>query len=180
MRWLTFLGFRYGIALALSVLIAGFVLTLRLVAPESSTPGQPFSDHSRTLPADPHEQVHEGDDLTPIRTSAQPVTSPGAAPPEVVAKTFAQAWVRHTGVSGKDWLAGLSPYATTELRSKLTDTDPAAVPAERVTGEPQAGSFASQSFVEYTLTLDSGTLVLRLIRESGQWKVDTIDWERAR
>src|SRR4051812_18080763 len=110
MRWLTFLGLRYGIAFALALVIAGFVVTLKFVAPESSTTVQTSSGEYRDTPNVVHEHIHEGDDLAPTRAPVEPSTSPGAVPPEVVAKTFTQAWVRHTGVSGQEWLTGLSPY----------------------------------------------------------------------
>ena len=85
-----------------------------------------------------------------------------------------------TGVTADQWLAGLIPYATTELAKKLKGVDPVGVPADRLTGEPSPGVFSGQSFVEYRLPVDSGSLVLRLVSDRGQWKVDTIDWERTR
>ncbi|WP_018352322.1 hypothetical protein [Longispora albida] len=180
MRWLSYLGARYGIALGLALLIAGLVLTVRLAGPApGGEPVMPGGTGTQAVPAT-QEHADEGHDLEPSRAPASPSTGAGFAPPDVVAKTFTSAWLRHTGVSGEQWLTGLKPYATAALLDKLKGVDPAGVPAERITGDPVPGAFAGQAFVEYRLPVDSGTLTLRLIAQNGQWRVDTIDWERRR
>ncbi|WP_412540789.1 hypothetical protein R8Z50_34205 [Longispora sp. K20-0274] len=180
MRWLSYLGARYGVALVLALLIGGLVLTVKIAAPEAA-PSAVGPDTGSAQPApvntDPHQ---EGNDLEPSRSPAPPSISPGAVLPEVVAKSFAQAWLRHTGVTGDQWRAGMRPYATPDLLEKLKDTDPVQVPAERMTGEPSPGVYSGASFVEFRLAVDSGTLSLRLVADRGQWRVDTIDWERTR
>jgi hypothetical protein len=108
---------------------------------------------------------------------ARPVTSPGAPNPEDVATSFATAWLNHRGVDSTGWLAGLRPHATGRLAEKLSGTDPAGVPADRLAGAPQLVPHG-ESFVEVNLPVDSGMLRLRLIAENGRWLVDGVDWER--
>ncbi|GIG58728.1 hypothetical protein Lfu02_31000 [Longispora fulva] len=180
MRWLSYLGARYGIALVLALLIGALVLTVKIAAPEAA-PSAVGPDTGSAQPVPANTEAHqEGDDLEPSRSPAPPSTSPGAAAPDVVAKTFTSAWLKHTGVTGDQWRAGMRPYATANLMEKLKDTDPIQVPAERLTGEPSPGVYTGASFVEFRLAVDSGTLSLRLIADRGQWRVDTIDWERTR
>ncbi|MGY0232619.1 hypothetical protein [Longispora urticae] len=180
MRWLSYLGARYAIALVMVLLIAGLILTIKVVAPEAA-PSAVGPDTGSAQPAPVNTEPHqEGTDLEPSRSPAPPSTSPGAAPPEVVAKTFALAWLKHTGVTGDQWRAGLRPYATPDLMEKLKDVDPVQVPASSLAGEPSPGVYTGASFVEYRLAVDSGTLSLRLVADRGQWRVDTIDWERKR
>jgi hypothetical protein len=106
-----------------------------------------------------------------------PSTSPGAAPPEQVAADFTRAWLHHDGVTGDQWRQGLTKYATKALLDKLKNTDPAGVPAQRMTGPVKLQDEAA-SFVIAVVPVDSGTLTLHLLATNGRWQVDTVDWER--
>jgi hypothetical protein len=69
------------------------------------------------------------------------------------------------------------PYSTGALAEKLTDVDPAGVPADRLTGEP-AIIPQTESLVEVTIPVDTGRLRLQLVAPDGRWLVDGVDWER--
>ncbi len=109
---LRLLGTRYGMALLLALLVLGVVGITRAVA--GSTAGN--------------------DSLVTPDSPAPPVTSPGAAPPEKVAADFTRAWLTHEGVTAEQWRSSFATFATATLRDSLKDTDPAGVPAQRMTG----------------------------------------------
>jgi hypothetical protein len=171
---LRLLGTRYGIAVVLALLVLGVVGTMRGVAGSYRQTLGPAVEPSRSSSIDPTA----GDDsvLTPD-SPAPPSTSPGAAEPATVATDFIRGWLNHTGVTPEQWRAGFAKYATSALRDKLKDTDPAAVPAQRTTGEVVIENRAAR-FVEATLPVDSGTVRLRLLSTNGRWLVDGVDWER--
>jgi hypothetical protein len=52
------------------------------------------------------------------------------------------AWVR-TGLTPAEWLGGMRPYARPEFIAQLSHTDPARVPASKVTSQPVAVLTAS-------------------------------------
>jgi len=86
-----------------------------------------------------------------------PLTSPGAAKPQKVATQFATAWLHHTGVTAKDWLASLTPYVTDRLAGQLADADPQTVPASRITGSIAITPHAAD-WVEIAVPMDGGTV----------------------
>nr|MDT0662650.1 hypothetical protein [Micromonospora sp. DSM 115978] len=167
---------RLGIALVLAVVILGIVGATRLVA------GPLGSDTGVTgAPVEPIETVHPttGDDgVLGTGPPPAPSTSPGAAPPETVARQFATAWLDHREVTAEQWYATLLPLATAELAERLAGVDPVGVPADRLTGEPVVIPQTAR-LVEVTLPVDSGRLRLELVAPDGRWLVDTVDWERA-
>lgn len=174
-RFLRLLGTRYGIALVLALVVLGIVGVIRGFA--GSRPPPPAglgAGATSTASFDPYA----GDDsvVSPV-APPPPVTSPGAATPDIVATKFATAWLHHTGVTMQQWWSGLKPYATEALLAKLKDTDPAGVPAERITGPAQVQN-RDVSFVDVAIPLNSGLLRLRLLATNGRWLVDGVDWER--
>jgi hypothetical protein len=176
LRWL---GTRYGVALVLVVLIVGIVATARtFVDGGSRNEVGPLLDPVTTAPA---ASPTLGDDSEFEPSSAPPESpqlSPNAAPPATVANQFVTAWLKHTGVTAAQWRAALTPHATAALMSKLKDTDPAGVPAQRVTGDVRV-EMRSPSLAEVTIPVDSGMVRLRLVPNAGRWKVDFLDWGRS-
>lgn len=57
------------------------------------------------------------------------------APCEDAATSFMNAWVRANRPAA-EWLGGMRPFASPDLLTQLSRTDPARVPASRVTGRP--------------------------------------------
>lgn len=166
---------RYGIGLLLFIVVVLIIAGARLFGGgESTTTGlrEDYGPGSTVAPT-------AGDDgeSSPL-PEPTPFLSPGAARPERVAAAFAAAWVDHRGVSNAAWVARLEPYATPELITKLSNVDPAGVPADRVTGSVQLLPRGAQ-VVEAVIPVDSGTLRLRLTAPDGRWFVDGVDWGRA-
>ena len=138
---------RLGIALALAVVILGVVGAARLFsgvsgddAGLSGAPVQPIATVDPTA---------GNDGILATEPPPTPRTSPGAAVPEDVARTFATAWLNHRGVSAKQWYDALRPLSTSSLAERLNGVDPAGVPADRLTGELTVVA-RSEEFVEVT------------------------------
>ena len=165
---------RYGVAIAIAVVVLGIVGAARLF----SGPSQPGNSPSAAGRPEFTVNPTAGDDgeFSPPPTP-KPVTSPGAAPANRVAEAFAAAWLDHHDVTGPQWLAQLRPHATQRLLDELTGVDPVGVPADRVTGPVELVTRGEQ-LIEATMPVDSGTLRLRLTATDGKWFVDGVDWER--
>lgn len=167
---------RVGVALILAVVVFGVVGAAKLVSDSSGSgpvlngaPEQPILTVSATIP---------NDGLASPEPTPSPIISPGTAVPATVAEAFGRAWVNHRNVTAEEWYAALLPHCTEALAKKLVGVDPAAVPADRLTGEPVLIPYAEQ-VVDATIEVDSGLLRLRLTADDGRWLVDGIDWERA-
>jgi hypothetical protein len=138
---------------------------LPLPAPEAASP-------TPTTTVDPDA----GDDgVVSPKPPPSPVSRPGTAKPIAVARAFAEAWLHHKGVSPEKWREGLLPHSTSELSGKLADTDPAGVPADKITGDLELIPHGTE-FVEVTVPVNGGQLRLRLLAPDGKWLVDGIDW----
>jgi hypothetical protein len=177
-RILRLLGTRYGIALILAVVVLGIVGVTRGFSGSRPAPPPAAPDVAAGGSPSASFDPYAGDDsVQSPEAPPPPVTSPGAATPDTVATNFATAWLHHTGVTAQQWWSGLKPYATQALLAKLKETDPAGVPAERMTGPAQLQN-RDVSFVDVAIPLNSGLLRLRLLATAGRWLVDEVDWER--
>ena len=172
---LRLLGTRYGMALLLLLILVAVVGIARAVS--GTNRGGLFD--GAAVPA-PHSSVAadtQNDGVSTQESPPGPVTSSGAAPPADLAASFARAWLAHTGVTGDQWRNGMAAYATPGLMAKFQQTDPAMVPASRITGPVSLRSYGA-AIVDATVPLDSGTLVLRLLGPGGRWLVDGVSWDR--
>ncbi|HLL68114.1 MAG TPA: hypothetical protein VK453_20715 [Micromonosporaceae bacterium] len=166
---------RYGIALALCAVLLLVIGAFRGVAGSTDAePPAPLIATSSQPSVDP-SAVDDGE-VEHVDPPA-PSLSAGAPDPATVATKFAEAWLRHTGVSADRWLADLTPYATQALVAKLGGVDPAGVPADRMTGGVSINA-RDPALMEASIPVDSGTLRLRLLADKGRWRVDGVDWER--
>ncbi|MFC7550308.1 hypothetical protein [Plantactinospora sp. GCM10030261] len=166
---------RLGVAVALAVVVLGVVGAARLISgPNDERTGV------NGQPAGPITTVHPttGDDgLTSDGGPVSPKAIPGVEPPESVARSFATAWLRRD-LPADRWHTGLAPYATSTLAGRLGETDPAGVPAERLTGYPVLTP-QTADLVQVSMPVDTGILHLQLVDADGAWRVDAVDWERA-
>ncbi|MFI5835281.1 hypothetical protein ACIA5A_16565 [Micromonospora sp. NPDC051300] len=168
---------RLGVALVIAVLIFGVIGAARLV----SGPGDPGAGVA-VRPTQPISTVdpEAGEDgvLSSPPAAVAPRTRSGEPTPEQVAERFTTAWLTGPGSSGDAWQARLRPLSTPALVEKMSGADPETVPARRPTGPPTLRP-RTESFVEASIPLDSGTLRLDLVAEDGPWLVDAVDWERS-
>lgn len=90
-----------------------------------------------------------------------------------VATAFAQAW-SSSGRSQKEWTRGIQPFVTPALAAGLAQTDPARVPATKVTGEALLVT-ASATSAQVRMSTDGGSVVVTLIRAaSSPWQVSDV------
>jgi hypothetical protein len=165
---------RWGVAVVLAILVLAVVGIARLFSDGGADGQTPIGRGSPepALSVDPDEE----DSVISPAPPPSPRTSPGTAQPEAVAYTFASAWVNHKNVTAKAWHDRLVPNATKSLSDELADTDPADVPASRVTGRPELVP-VGEGLVDAVVKVDSGKLTLRLVAPDGKWLVDGIDWD---
>jgi len=174
---LRLIGNRYGAALLLVFVIAVVVGFGKLLggadhAANTYDPGPATATTEVST-----SPIPDDGDIGTTSSPLPPSTSPGATPAQAVALKFANAWLRHTGVSPTEWFTGLARYATKSLQDKLNGVDPADVPANQTTGDPTITDQES-SYVLIAIPLDAGTLSLRLVVTGGHWLVDGVDWQR--
>jgi hypothetical protein len=165
---------RWGIAVVIAVLVLAVVGVGRIFA--GGTERDPVLSSPTAAPTvsvDPKDD----DSIIVSEPPASPTTSRGTAAPEAVAYAFASAWVDHRGVSAKKWYGGLLPHATKDLAAKLSGVNPAGVPADRIVGRP-AMVPVGDGLTDAVVTVDNGTLRLRLVAPDGRWLVDGVDWEQ--
>jgi hypothetical protein len=160
-------GARVGIAVALVVLIAGVVTIAKLMG---------------GAPRPPISQV-EGPPTTVGPTAgddAEVAPSPtGFADDSAIknaASSFVAAWLRRDR-SPTAWHSALVPLSTSNLAQSLEGVDPIGVPATRTTGPPTVVR-RTDGFAQVSLAVDTGTVVLDLLDQSGVWLVDGVDWDR--
>lgn len=105
-------------------------------------------------------------------TSAPPppraVTNQSAT---AVAGAFVRAW--SSDGSRDAWYAAMEPWASSELLRALASTDPAQVPADRVTGDARLVSSAKTSATVLVPT-DGGDVLVTLSASGGGWKARDI------
>jgi hypothetical protein len=180
---LRLIGNRYGAAVSILLVIAVVVAFGKLVGGSrtgsdvGSNQGPPATSIS-TGPATTRSPVPDDGLALGPDTSTPPSPSSGAAAAETVAVDFAKAWLNHHGVSAANWHKGVSKYATKTLADRLDGVDPGSVPADQMTG-PATVAHEEASYMEVTVPLDAGTLVLRMVVLDGRWLVDGVDWRRA-
>lgn len=97
---------------------------------------------------------------------APPSADPGS--PVQVAAAFVTAWATTTGGPGR-WLSGMKPWATASLVSSLIGTNPAQVPATRLTGDPALKSTQGMT-AAVSVPTDGGRVLVQLVDQGGGWK----------
>jgi hypothetical protein len=168
---------RLGVAVVLAsvVLIAVGIGRALGGSGAGSTTAQIGSDAQAT-PAIATSAEDDGVEGGPSVEPAAPSLAPEAPAPVKVAGQFIRAWLR-SQLNAEQWHAGITPYATASLASKLSGVDPAGVPATRTTGEakliPRGAGAAAVS-----VPVDSGRVELRMLVVDGRWLVDGVDWSR--
>ncbi len=172
---LRLLGTRYGIALVLMVLVLGVVAAFRGVAgtrraDSMAPPIEPVRSTS-IAPSAGDDGLMEDDRRSPSLAAS------AAAEATAAATGFADAWLRHTGVTAEQWRSGLARHATSALLDRLKGVDPLSVPADHTAGTTTL-AVRDPALAVATVPLDAGTLRLTLVISGGHWKVDGVDWDR--
>lgn len=117
------------------------------VTPSAPPPTSSMTSSSATVPA-------------PQASRSSTDAGEAGAPCEDVATSFMNAWVR-TNLPATEWLRGMRPFASPDLLTQLSRTDPARVPASRVTGSPVG------------VVTESGAHALRFATDGGRVDAST-------
>lgn len=160
--------------LALVLLAALGRLTNGVGASAASAPRPPLTASVPTVPA---ATTTLSDPTAPVEsaTASQSSTTPtkvSAGSPVAVATAFVTAW--STTTHGETpWLTGMKRWGTPSLISALTGTDPAQVPATRVTGDAALKSIKGAT-ATVSVPTDGGRIAVDLVNQSGTWKANTL------
>ncbi len=170
------IGLRYGVGLGLIALVVA-VIAVAKVLPHRDLGANSGVTISVTSSPIPSISSEPDDGLTSFAPPPPPSTSPRAATPTTVATDFAHTWLRHDGVTEAAWYQAITSYCTPDLAAQFDGVDPSDVPATRVVGTPTSTYFAS-TYVQISIPMDGGTLVLGLTGPNGVWLVQSVDWNR--
>jgi hypothetical protein len=134
------------------------------IAGTSRLTGQaPWPNEPSSVASSPSPTTESSASSTTSTTS----TSDGGGGKESVTKlatAFATAW-SSSSRSQAEWNKGIEPFVTSDLADGLAQTDPAHVPATKVTGEAVLLTSSSHS-AEVRVPTDGGSIVVTLQRES--------------
>lgn len=159
--------------LALVLLAALGRLTNEVGASAASAPRPPLTSPVPTVPA---ATTTPSDPTTAESVTASPgSTTPAkvtAGSPVAVATAFVTAWSTTTHGEAS-WLASMKRWGTPSLLSSLTGTDPAQVPATRVTGDAALKSIKGTA-ATVSVPTDGGRIAVDLVNQSGTWKANTL------
>lgn len=138
----------------------------------SATAGQTLSSPS---PSESSTATSSPSPVTVPSTKSQSgaLGKPGSHSVTAVATDFARAWSSSTRTQ-QEWTSGIDAFATPALAAGLAETDPARVPATRVTGEALLLT-TSATFAQVRVPTDGGSIVVTLTRaESRPWQVSDV------
>jgi hypothetical protein len=133
------------------------------------------------MPSPPSPSISSANPSAPAGATVPGTTGPtspdsGARASESVtrvATAFALAW-SSSGRSQQEWTRGIQPFVTSALAAGLAQTDPARVPATKVTGEAVLLT-ASATSAQVRVPTDGGSIVVTLKRAgSGPWQVSDV------
>lgn len=135
-------------------------------APATTSPSASIQG---TTPASPSPRPTTTTGSTSAPSASGPVTKQSAT---AVASAFVRAW-SSDGPSRDAWYAAMERWASPELLRSLASTDPAQVPADRVTGDGRLISSAKSSATVLVPT-DGGDVLVTLSASDGGWKARDI------
>ena len=153
------------------------VLALMALLGRLSDTGSPASA-ARTPAAEPQAApTLSGQRIVPAPSSPTTATATTEAAPSTgratatspvnVATGFVTAW-SNTSNGHHAWVAAMKPWATPDLLASLQGTDPAQVPASRVTGDAALRSTSGTTAV-VTVPTDGGRVAITLTKSGGRW-----------
>jgi hypothetical protein len=133
------------------------------------TPALRISSPTSTAPVDPTA----GDDA---EVAPSPSTFSDDDAVTSAASAFVSAWLKRD-LSPAAWHAALVPLSTATLAQSLEGVDPIGVPATRTISNPTMVR-RTDAFAQVSVAVDTGTVVLDLLKQGGRWLVDGVDWDR--
>ncbi|TCP48647.1 hypothetical protein EV191_110208 [Tamaricihabitans halophyticus] len=168
------------VVLVLALITAIGILVPRLVGGDSTGPGAGDPNQPAYVYSSPEDsasgsgQPAGSGSPQPTRLTG-PLETPQKAPPNPkalqTAKNWADAWVQHRdGMTNREWLDGLRPYTTQEYLPVMSSVDPRNLPANRITGEPEAVESYTSS-AEVDVPTDGPVLRISVVQTGQGWRV---------
>lgn len=161
-------GVRGGVAVGLAILVLAAGALARLAGGGA----RPNEYSEGTQPASTVDPT-AGDDG---EVGTSPSAYPDDAAVRAAAATFTEVWLRRD-LSPKEWHSRVALLATASLTESLEGADPTGVPATRMVGEPRLVLRADR-YSQVAVPVDTGTVLLGLLKRGGWWLVDGVDWDR--
>ena len=164
-----FLLVLYGLGLVIGPAKITLTASHMPLAAAGPTPSEPSPSVSSSAPS-----LSAGATVPSTTPSTSGTLSPSASESVTrVATAFAKAW-SSSGRSQQEWTRGIQPFITPALAAGLAQTDPARVPATKVTGEAVLLT-ASATSAQVRVPTDGGSIVVTLKRAgSGPWQVSDV------
>jgi hypothetical protein len=162
------LGTRTGISLGLIVVVVAVLAVARLGGGTRTPP--PYSGTERALPS---IDTTAGDDA---QVAPSPSSFSDNDAVRSAASTFMNAWLQRSATP-EAWHTALASLSTRALSDNLAGVDPVGVPATRVVDNPTV-VLRSDLYAQVNVSVDTGRVVLGLLKQDDRWLVDTVDWER--
>jgi hypothetical protein len=157
---------------------AGSAPATSTAAPAVTASGAPGS----TASAAPSTTAPGGVDADGGFPSETPPPASGPAGVSQASQTalaLVRAMVDHSpGMTQARWWAAVSRYADPTLGEQLKLTDPATVPANRVTGAPQVMAGGGSGHVQVAVPTDGGRVLVTCVFASDRWLASDLDLER--
>jgi len=135
---------------------------LTFVAVVASCAGSPAKPATAPSP-----RAYEPSNLPPRPTYNAP-----AGPVVAAASAFVEAWASHQPMGS--WYPRVSTLATTRFATGLKSTDPANVPASRVTG-PGALLASTDGATQVFVPTDAGQVIVTLVPAGSHWLADGVE-----
>jgi hypothetical protein len=139
--------------------------TAAAAGPTLPVPQESSSAESSPSPTIGPDSTSSGSDSSDQGGGSESVTK--------LATAFAKAW-SSSGRSQAEWNDGIRPLVTSDLAKGLAQTDPAHVPATKMTGEAVLLTSSGHS-AEVRVPTDGGSIVVTLIRKSSDaWLISDV------
>jgi hypothetical protein len=139
----------------------------------TSSPAAPSTQPETNVP--PRQSSTYRTSISAAPTTSRPTRALVPDPTAVtVATKFVVAWAHHQHVTKARWLAGLSPYATSVLRDRLSATQLANVPSNRVTGKTTVVTSADGQ-IEFQVPTDTRPVVVVVNKSTKIWQVSSVE-----
>jgi hypothetical protein len=180
------MGARQRVSIGLIVLLVAVIGVARLASHSHHDPLVSTGGPATLVSPAPGDSLGEGPATLPSAAPSEPLLhspvpptgSPGLTPPQTVAKSFATAWLHHTGVDPATWLKDVTAYTTADVAAQLKETDPDNVPASRITKALTVVD-DTPTDCDVQVPTDTGTLTLTMSLTEAKWLVSDIDWEQS-
>ena len=163
-----------GIVLIAAVVVAGCVSTPP--STPSTLPATPTPISLSPAPATATEALGDDDNHGQMRSTAPEPTADKDRAEAVLAAEKVMVLFARTGVGADRWMKDLEPYLSAQAQQDYQGTDPANVPARKVTGRATVVATDSARLARVHVPTNAGVYLVVLSRSPSDptWRVERI------